>query len=170
MQKLANNKGSWPPECINQDCSDGLNQAIHERLPCFERYCHDWPCFFCFVPFCLFLTGKKRPALNGSLVGGNMMNSSKCPLTPFQIICQFLLALWPSLSPKLITFPVTTQFSGSDAFCGCRWNSPSVSSRWHCYASGGDNLAYSRIKLLSWSDVIHHRLIVISCQNWQFTI
>lgn len=58
----------------------------------------------------------------------------------YRSFCQSPLALWPCLSPKLITFPVTTHFPGSDAFCGCRWYNPSVNCRWHSYATGGDKL------------------------------
>jgi len=103
MQKLANNKGSWPPECVNQDCSDGLNQATLGRLPCFKCYCHDWPCCFYFVLF-LYFYRQKKTRIKRVFGRGNMMNSSKCPLTPFRINLPISIGYVTQLVPQAHNF------------------------------------------------------------------
>jgi len=61
-----------------------------------------------------FLTGKKRPELNGSFISGNIMISPKCPLALLsdQIINPHWLSDHPCVSPKAHNFPVTTHIAG----------------------------------------------------------
>jgi hypothetical protein len=98
---------------------------------------------------CSRTTDTKRPALSGPFVGVGIMGSPKCLLPP--IVDHSANLYWPldpNLSPKLITFPVTTHSLDLTPFVAAVGNSPSVCSRWHCYASGGDKLPCSSINNL----------------------
>lgn len=88
---------------------------------------------------------------------------AKTPTTP--ISEHHANSHWHSVlvCPPAHNFSCNDPLPGSNAFCSCRWNSPSVNSRWHCYVSGGDKLPCSRIKIYLDGNVIHHSNISISC-------